>query len=71
MPLEDKNSLRVVLELTTIVTSQNSNICIELCFYGVIEIPKDRGDLRFVGDEKDSGKTSMIINKCYEPPFSK
>ena len=38
----------VVLELTTIVTLQNSNLCIELRFYGVLKVPKDRSDLKFM-----------------------
>jgi len=61
----------VVLELSTIVTPQNSNLCISLPFGGLIEVPEDRGDLRFVGDKKDPGKTGMVINKGYEPPFSR
>ena len=61
----------VVLELSTIVTLQNTNLCIKLRFYGVIEVPKDRGDLIFVRDKKDPGKTSMVINKGDEPLFSR
>ena len=37
----------VVLELSTIVTLQNSNLYIELRFYDIIKVSKDRGDLRF------------------------
>ncbi|KAA0064802.1 peroxidase 4-like [Cucumis melo var. makuwa] len=61
----------VVLELSTMVTLQNSNLCIELRFYDVIEVPEDRGDFRFVGDKKDPGKTSIVIDKGDEPPFSR
>ena len=59
----------VVLEITTIVTSQSGRFCTEVRFCGVLEVPEDRGDLRFVGDKKDTCKTSMVINKGYEPPF--
>ena len=52
LSLEDKSSLskRVVLKLTIIITSQDCNFCIELCFYGVIEVLKCGGDFEFVGD---------------------
>ena len=33
----------MILELMTIVTSQNSNLFIELRFYAVVEVPGDRG----------------------------
>ena len=59
----------VVLELTTIVTSQNSNLCIELRFYGVIEVPEDRG----ISDLSETRKTQVrrvwssikVTNQCF------
>ena len=42
--MEDKKTLKVVLELTTIVTSENSKLCIELRFYGITKVPEDRDD---------------------------
>lgn len=61
----------MVLKLTTIVTPQNNNFHIELLFYGVIKVPKYGSDLRFVRDEKDPGKTGMVINVGHKLPFPK
>ena len=77
MPLEEyafgrqKLIQGVVLEISTIVTLQNNNLCIELCFYDVIKVSKDRGNIRFSRDKKDPSKMDMVINKGYEPPFSR
>ena len=59
----------MVLEFPTIITLKNFNFCMELCFNGVIEVLKNRGNLRFIGDKVDLGKTGMIINEVYKPPF--
>ena len=37
----------MVLKLTTIITPKNRNFCIELCFYGVIEVLEYGGNIRF------------------------
>ena len=59
----------MVLKLTTIITPKNRNFCIELCFYGVIEVLEDRVNLKFISDKEDLGKTGMIINKDHKPLF--
>ena len=59
------------MKLLTIVTSLNSNLYIELRFYGVIKVTKDRVNIRFVGNKKDSSKIGMVVNKGYEPLFFK
>ena len=35
----------------------------------MIEVPESGGDLEFVRDENDSGKTSMVINEGHKPTF--
>ena len=37
----------------------------------MIEVQEYRGDLRFIIDKEDPGKTGMIINKGYKPLFHK
>ena len=59
------------MKLTTIITLQDCNLCTELCFYGVIEVPKCGGNFGFVGDQKNPSKTSMVINKGHKPSFSR
>ena len=61
----------MILKLTTIITLKNCNFCIELCFYGMIDILEYRGNLKFIIDMEDLGKTSMIINKGHKLSFPK
>ena len=60
----------MVLEFPTIITPNNCNFCIELCFNGVIEVLENRGSFRFIYDKEDQGKAGMIINESSKPPFS-
>ena len=55
----------------TIIISQDCNLCIELCFYGVIKVLECRGNVGFVGDQKNPSKTSIVINKGHKPSFSR
>ena len=50
----------MVLEFPTIITSKNCNFCMELHFNSVIEVLENRGNLKFIGDRVDLGKTGMI-----------
>ena len=61
----------MVLKLTTIITSQNCNLNIELRFYDVIEVSECGGNFRFVRDQENPSKTSMVINKGHQPSFSR
>ena len=61
----------MVLKLRTIVTPKNCNFCIELRFYGVIEVLENRGSLWFINEKDDLSKTGMNINKGHKPLFSR
>ena len=61
----------MVSKLTTIVTLQNCNFCIELRFDGAIEDPEYEGGLLFVRDKKDPSKAGMVINKGHKPWFNR
>ena len=53
----------MVLKLITIITPQDCNLCIELRFYRVIEVPECEGNFRFVGDKENPSKMNMVINE--------
>ena len=53
------------------ITLMNGNLCIELLLYSVIEVLENRGNLGFISDKEDLGKTGMIINKGHKLLFPK
>ena len=59
----------MVLKLMTNIILQDCNLCIELCFYGVIEVSECRGNFGFVKDHENQSKMSMVINKSHKPSF--
>ena len=59
----------MVLEVLINMTLKNYKIFIELCFNGVIKVLKNRGNLKFICDKEDPGKTGMVINESYKPLF--
>ena len=59
----------MVLEFSTNYHSGNCNFCMKLCFNSMIEVLKNRGNFKFIGDKVDLNKTGMIINESYKPPF--
>ena len=56
----------IIKELTTIITSKDNDFDIELGLNGSVKLLKDGWDLRFISEEENPSKASVIIDEGHK-----